>query len=310
MNTVYHEPVLVREVIEYLVTSADGIYVDATVGGGGHTLAILRRLSDSGRVICIDRDADAIDETRKRLKDRERNLLFMHDVFSAAGDRLRRHGIEQIDGILFDLGVSSFQLDTAERGFSYQRDAPLDMRMDARTEITAYAVINGYAEHELADVIYRYGEERRSRQIARRIAEERLKRPIKTTGDLAEIVRAVVGERHLIKTLARIFQALRIEVNAELDHAAAALAQTPALLRSGGRLVVISYHSLEDRQVKNFLKAESATRIRADDPLAREDITVRPNFRLLTRKPVLPDAGEIRRNPRSRSAKLRAAERV
>lgn len=310
MNTVYHEPVLVREVIEFLVTSADGVYVDATVGGGGHTRAILRQLSDSGKVICFDRDADAIEETRRRLKDHEHNLLFINDVFSAAGDRLRRHGIEQIDGILFDLGVSSFQLDTAERGFSYQKDAPLDMRMDARTEITAYAVLNGYAEQELANVMYRYGEERRSRQIARRIAEARLKRPIETSGDLAAIVKAVVGERHLIKTLARIFQSLRIEVNAELDHAAAALAQTPALLRTGGRLVVISYHSLEDRLVKNFLKTESATRIRTDDPLAREDIHVRPNFRLLTKKPVLPDAGEIRRNPRSRSAKLRAAERV
>ncbi len=310
MNAVYHAPVLVREVIDYLVTSRDGVYVDATTGGGGHTKAVLENVSDKAQIICFDRDADAINEARQQLQERQSQITFVQDVFSNIRDRLYEMSIGKVAGILFDLGVSSYQIDSGDRGFSFQHDVPLDMRMDTRSGLTGVDVLQTYAERELADIFYRYGEERNARRIARRVVEERKKRTITTTGELAEIVKRIVGERHLIKSLARIFQALRIEVNAELDHLSKALAQTTEILQPGGRLVVISYHSLEDRIVKNFLKERSADRKPADDPFARQDIEIKPDFRILTKKPVQPADEEMERNPRSRSAKLRAAERI
>ncbi len=312
MNTVYHEPVLVREVIEYLITSRDGVYVDATAGGGGHTKAIMENISDRARIVCFDRDADAIAESSKRLQPWISQITFVQDVFSNIRDRLQELSIQTVDGILFDLGVSSFQINNTKRGFSYQSrhvGIPLDMRMDTRSGLTAVDVLQTYKESQLADLFYYYGEERKARRIARKITEEREKRTITTSGELAEIVRSIVGERHLVNSLARIFQALRIEINAELDHLAKALSETTDLLQSGGRLVVISYHSLEDRIVKNFLKERSASRMKSDDPFARHDIEVDPDFRILNKKPVQPASDEQRRNPRSRSAKLRAAER-
>lgn len=309
MNTAYHDPVLVREVLEYLIVSHDGVYVDATTGGGGHTKAILESVSRDARMVCFDRDSDAIDEAKKQLQERQPQITFIQDVFSTMRDRLRERSIEKIDGILFDLGVSSFQINNPKRGFTYQQTTPLDMRMDTRSGMTAADVVMTYSESELADIFYYYGEERRARQIARKIVEERNKRMITTSGGLAEIIRRIVGERHLTKSLARIFQALRIEINGELDHLTHALAQTTDILKPGGRLVVISYHSLEDRIVKNFLKERSATRKPTDDPFARHDIEVEPDFKILTRKPVSPSSDEMARNPRSRSAKLRAAER-
>ncbi len=310
MNAVYHAPVLVREVIDYLVTSRDGVYVDATTGGGGHTKAVLENVSDKAQIICFDRDADAINEARQQLQERQSQITFVQDVFSNIRDRLYEMSIGKVAGILFDLGVSSYQIDSGDRGFSFQHDVPLDMRMDTRSGLTGVDVLQTYAERELADIFYRYGEERNARRIARRVVEERKKRTITTTGELAEIVKRIVGERHLIKSLARIFQALRIEVNAELDHLSKALAQTTEILQPGGRLVVISYHSLEDRIVKNFLKERSVDRKPADDPFARQDIEIKPDFRILTKKPVQPADEEMERNPRSRSAKLRAAERI
>jgi 16S rRNA (cytosine1402-N4)-methyltransferase len=309
MNNDYHEPVLVREVIEYLLTVRDGVYVDATTGGGGHTAAILENISHEGHLVCLDRDADAIEAAGQRLQSWKAHTSFVQDVFSNVADRLAELSIGKINGILFDLGVSSFQINNTNRGFTYQHDAPLDMRMDRRSPLTGAAVLQTYRESELADIFYYYGEERRARHIARKIVEEREKCPIETSGELAEIIRSAVGERYIVKSLARIFQALRIEINAELDHLSKALSQTTDILHPGGRLVVISYHSLEDRIVKNFLKERSAIRRQTDDPLARHDMVVEPDFRVLTKKPVQPAFEEQRRNPRSRSAKLRAAER-
>lgn len=309
MNTEYHEPVLVSEVCEYLVTSHDGIYVDATTGGGGHTKAILETVSQSARIICFDRDSDAIDESKRKLQKRITQVTFINDVFGNLQNRLRQLSIDKINGILFDLGVSSFQINNVARGFAYQQEAKLDMRMDMRSGITGADVLRTYKEQELADIFFYYGEERKARQIARKVVEERNKKPITTSTELAGTVRAIVGERHLVKSLARIFQALRIEINAELDQLSKALEQTTDMLHTGGRLVVISYHSLEDRIVKHFMKQRSAKRIRSEDPFARHDIEVDPDFRIVTKKPVLPQPDEQRRNPRSRSAKLRAAER-
>jgi len=309
MNTSYHEPVLVREVVDYLITSPDGVYVDATTGGGGHTRAILENVSANARIICFDRDADAIKEAGRKLHQWQSQITFVQDVFSNITSRLKERSIDFIDGVLFDLGVSSFQINNASRGFTFQQDAVLDMRMDVRSGMTGSDVLQTYDEKALADVFYNFGEERKSRQIARRIVAERKTRTIKTSADLAEIIRSVVGERNLTKSLARIFQALRIEVNAELDHLSQALTQMTPILQKGGRLVVISYHSLEDRIVKNFMKEQAVTRIKTDDPLARHDIEVDPQFRILTKKPVQPAADELLKNPRSRSAKLRVAER-
>jgi 16S rRNA (cytosine1402-N4)-methyltransferase len=309
MNTEYHEPVLVSEVCEYLVTSHDGTYVDATTGGGGHTKAILETVSHKARVVCFDRDPDAIDGSIRKLQQWESQVTFICDVFGNIQNRLRQLSISKINGILFDLGISSFQINNADRGFSYQQNAKLDMRMDKGAGITAIEVLQTYNERELADLFFYYGEERKARQIARKVVEERNKRTILTSTELSEIIRLVVGERHLVKSLARIFQALRIEVNAELDQLSKALDQTTDLLQTGGRLVVISYHSLEDRIVKHFMKERSAKRKRSEDPFARQDIEVDPDFRIVTKKPVLPDLDEQRQNPRSRSAKLRVAER-
>lgn len=309
MNDQYHEPVLVREVLEYLITSPDGVYVDATVGGGGHAKAILESVSARACVICFDRDSDAIAESRKRLQQWEAQIRYVWDIFSTIRDRLHELSIDSVDGILFDLGVSSFQINSKERGFSYQQNTSLDMRMDRRSGKTAADILTTYGEDELADIFYFFGEERKSRRIAKNIVNERAKRAITTSGELADIVRASVGERHYVKSLARIFQALRIEVNGELEHLTKALSDTTHSLHSGGRLVIISYQSLEDRIVKNFLKERSSSRKPADDPLARRDIEIEPDFRLLTKKPIVPDADEEKRNPRSRSAKLRAAER-
>lgn len=313
MTPAFHEPVLVREVLAYLVVSkSGGVYVDATCGGGGHTRAILESTSSTARVICIDRDSEALEHARRHLEVWQSNVVFINDVFSNIQQGLEELGVESVDGILFDLGISSYQIETPERGFAYQSrggETPLDMRMDSRLPKTARDILESYSEKQLADIFFYFGEERKARSIARKIVNERQKRKIRSSADLTEIIRSVVGERYGIKSIARIFQALRIEVNAELDHLRGALGQTPEILRKGGRLVVISYHSLEDRIVKHFLKERSATRTPGDDPFARYDRVVAPEFRILTKKPVQPSPDEIQRNPRSRSAKLRAAER-
>ncbi len=309
MESVYHTPVMVEEALAYLMTSPDGVYLDATLGGGGHAEAIVRRLSPGGKLIAIDRDPDALQSARTRLQPWEHLILFVHDVFSSIREHLDAHRLPGLHGALFDLGVSSYQLDTPGRGFSFQQNAPLDMRMGAGQK-TAAGVLNSYGEKELADVFYRFGEEKKSRRIARKVAEARALRPLSTSIELAEIVKSAVGERMFVKSLARIFQALRIEVNEELEELRRALELMPELLLPGGRIVVISYHSLEDRIVKNFLKDEAATHVPTSDPFARSDRVRNPRFRILTKKPIVASGREQTENPRSRSAKLRAAERI
>ena len=296
-----HVPVLLQDAIRYLNVRAGGTYVDATLGYAGHSSAIARALGAGGKLIAFDRDPAAMEISRERLQALRRELgagmpeLVLHDVeFSQAGQRIEPGSV---DGLLADFGVSSMQLDQAHRGFSFQAEGPLEMRMNPRQGITAEQVVNQAGEKELADLIYEFGEERRSRRIARAIVRAR---PITTTAELAKIVSAAAPTmkdertRHPIHPATRTFQALRIYVNGELDEIKALLAAAPKLLKPGGRLVVISFHSLEDRLVKDAMREGAQSGI----------------FEVLTRKPVTAEAEETDRNPRSRSAKLRAAQRT
>jgi 16S rRNA (cytosine1402-N4)-methyltransferase len=305
----YHTPVLREEVLAWLVTSTGGVYVDATLGGGGHAESILQRLDPTGRLVGFDADPDAIQFASSRLSSFGGRATLVHDNFRNVSAALAQRGINTITGILFDLGVSSYQLDEPSRGFSFRGNDRLDMRMDPSQNLDASAVINRYGEHELADIFWKYGEERAARSIARSIVRRRSAAPLETTGDLAALVQGVVGERFLVKTLAKVFQALRIEVNNELENLADALQQAVLLLARGGRIVAISYHSLEDRIVKETFKRESALVQRSGNKF-QPDTQLEPKLRVLTKKPLVATAEEHRLNPRSRSAKLRAAERL
>lgn len=299
-----HIPVLLEGALDLLITRSSGIYVDCTAGGGGHIQAVLDRLSESGRVIGIDRDADAIAYCQARFENEPRVSL-LHGAFAEMDVLLDEAGIESVDGILFDLGLSSHQIDTAERGFSYLDEGPLDMRMDRRKKLTAKDVICDYTEKDLADLFFLYGEERYARAIARKLVEARKKQPFETTQDLAAFIRGCTPQQFQVKTLSRIFQALRIEVNGEMDQLTDGFQRGYTVLKSGGRMVVISYHSLEDRLTKRFFKGEPL------DFNKREWVSVKSDyhFKILTRHIVLPDEDEIQMNSRARSAKMRAAEK-
>ena len=306
MEGLYHAPVMLDEVVRYLVTDPGGIYVDATVGGGGHAEAICSRLNEAGRLICYDVDENAIEFSRERLKRFEERVSFVHSNFADLKIELRPAAVGRIHGLLLDLGVSSFQLDEGNRGFSFRTDERIDMRMDRRQSLSGWDVVNTYEEKALARVLWEYGEERNSRRLSKRIVKAR---PVHTTGSLSHIVEAVVGKRFLTKTLARVFQAIRIEVNNELENLRAVLRHSFDVLAPGGRVVVISYHSLEDRMVKSTLKSgPTETTLLANIYVAREERPQR--FRLLTKKPVRPSENEIQRNPRSRSARMRVGERI
>lgn len=301
----YHIPVLWNSVLEGLVTDSGGVYVDATLGGGGHTAALLDSLDPAGRVVAIDRDQDALDAARSRLSaavDSGR-LLTVRGRFSELDRHVHAVGIDRADGVLLDIGVSSHQFDRPERGFSHRYEAPLDMRMDRRQEKTASDLVNGLSESDLADVIYHYGEERASRRIARRVVEHR---PIGTTTELAAVVRASVPTRTEAKTVSRVFQALRIAVNDELDELERALHAASRIVHPGGRLAVISYHSLEDRRVKRFMRSGNF------EGTVRKDLYGNPltPWNPVDRSVIRPDDSEIERNPRARSARLRIAERT
>jgi 16S rRNA (cytosine1402-N4)-methyltransferase len=303
MQGTFHEPVLLHEAIQFLLTDPAGIYVDATAGGGGHAAALARKLATGGRLVCLDADEEALHAAREALAGTPAEVR--HANFRDLRHELDVLEVRRVTGVLLDLGVSSRQLDDAARGFSFRADEPLDMRMDRRQSLSGWHVVNEYEEARLADVLFRYGEERHSRRIARSIVHAR---PVGTTGALREAVAAVAGGGPtLVKSLARVFQAVRIEVNGELAALEQALRDATELLVPGGRLVVIAYHSLEDRMVKDWFRRESHAAYLGPAPAPAMST---PRLRTLTRKPVAAGAEELKANPRSRSAKLRAAERL
>ena len=307
----HHISVLLNECIDNLNIRPDGIYVDGTMGGGGHSLEIAKRLT-TGRLICIDQDPNAHEAAGKRLAEYKDRITFVRDNFGNIKSILASLGIEKMDGMLLDIGVSSHQLDEAERGFSYQQDAPLDMRMNPDRPFSAYDVVNGYDEDELDRVIFTYGEERWARRIAQFIVKEREAKPIETTGELVDIIKKAVpkGARkdgpHPAK---RTFQAIRIEVNGELEVLQRAIDDVAARLAVGGRLCIITFHSLEDRIVKEaFRKQENPCICPPQFPVCV--CGKKPLGRVITRKPILPSKEELEENPRSRSAKLRVLEGI
>lgn len=289
----YHVPVLLKECIEALNIRPDHVLVDGTFGGGGHTTAMLET-EPSCRVIAFDADADAIEHGKRTLGD-STHVTFVHANFRDVKVRLYQLGIAAIDGLLLDLGVSSRQFDVPEKGFSYRHDAPLSMRLDGRQAKTAWDIVHRSSERELARIIYEYGEERMSRRIARAIVQRREKQSIDTTAELAAVIHSVIPARHANKTLSRVFQAIRIEVNEELESLKTVLKDGTELLKPGGRAAVISYHSLEDRIVKEHFRAHGR------GPEA--------TLTILTKKPKTPTDEEMKINPRARSAKLRIAEK-
>lgn len=301
-----HIPVLLNEAIEALRVQPGGRYIDCTVGEGGHAVAILEKSSPGGQLLGIDADPRAIDMARKRLLPYGKSALLVNDDFKNLEGICSSLDFHPVHGILFDLGLSSFQLSNRGRGFSFQLDAPLDMRFSPSQKLTAATIVNTFPERELATIIERYGEEHRSRQIARSILASR---PLSTTLELAAVVERAVGIRGRIHPATRTFQALRIAVNQELDRLKEALKQAVNLLGIGGRLVIISFHSLEDRLVKEYLREES------QDCLCPPKTPVcvcghTATLRLITRKVITPSLDEIQANPRSRSAKMRVAERI
>lgn len=307
----FHEPVLLAEVVAYLGCASGGTYVDGTIGGGGHAERILAESAPNGRLIGIDRDPEALAEAAERLAPFGARVILLAGNCARMAELAGRVGIERVDGILLDLGVSSHQLDTADRGFAFSRSAPLDMRMNQTGGITAGRVVNTLPGEELERVIREYGEDPMAGRIAKALVEARTRTSIATTGELASIVQEAVPRSRRGRThpATRTFQALRIYVNEEMASLQAALEQGIDLLSPGGRVCVISYHSLEDRLVKNaFRAAEGGCTCPSGMPVCRCDR--RQRLRVLTRKPVRPGREEVQANPRGRSAKLRAAERI
>ena len=305
-------PVLANEVIERLLWRRDGVYVDATVGGGGHARLLLEHAGPEARLVAIDQDPRALKAARKALSDRAAQVVFIHSNFVHLQRVLLERELVPVDGILFDLGVSSPQLDVAERGFSYRHDAPLDMRMDPTAEVTAADLIATLSEDELTKILLEYGEERWAKRIAKFIVEERRHRPITTTGHLVEIVKAAIpaGARRVGPHPARrTFQALRIAVNRELEVLEKALVDAVNVLRPGGRVAVISFHSLEDWIVKNIF-GQLATGCNCPPDLPVCICGKQAELKILTCRPIVPTEREIAANPRARSAKLRVAEKV
>ena len=310
-GTFSHKPVMFAECMDALNIKPDGIYVDGTAGGGGHSAGIASRLT-AGRLIAIDQDEAAVRAASRRLEPFGEHAVVVRNNFRRVADVCAELGIERIDGILLDLGVSSYQLDTPERGFSYMTDAPLDMRMDDRGGRTAYDVVNTYSEADLRRILFSYGEERFAGRIAARIVAARAEHPIETTGELSGIIKAAIpaaardGGHHPAK---RSFQAIRIEVNGELDVIRPALEAAVNLLNPGGRMAVITFHSLEDRIVKETF-AEMARGCICPPDLPVCVCGRKPLVRSVSRKPILPTAEELNDNPRARSAKLRVAEKL
>ncbi|WP_010301769.1 16S rRNA (cytosine(1402)-N(4))-methyltransferase RsmH [Kurthia senegalensis] len=307
-----HTTVLLKETVDGLNIRPDGIYVDCTLGGAGHSEYLVSQLSDEGRLICFDQDQTAIDHAKERLAPYLNRVTFVHSNFRNIKQELNALGITSVDGILYDLGVSSPQLDNAERGFSYHQDAPLDMRMDQTAPLTAFHVVNEWAYEDLVRIFYRYGEEKFSKQVARKIEAAREQAPINTTGELVELIKEGIpaaARRKGGHPAKRVFQAIRIAVNDELGAAEDSLQQALDLIHVRGRVSVITFHSLEDRLCKVLFKEKSSL---PDLPPGLPVIPdyLQPDFKLVTRKPILPSEEELEENNRSRSAKLRVIERI
>lgn len=307
----HHITVLLHEAVEGLDIKEKGIYVDCTLGGAGHSRAILDRLQ-GGVLIAIDQDDAALANAKDKLQSEINRVHLVKSNFARLGEILDELGYETVDGVLFDLGVSSPQLDEAERGFSYQNDAPLDMRMDQTQELTAYTIVNSWDEEEIARILFEYGEEKFSRKIARKIVERRSKEPIRTTEELVEVIKEAIpaaARRTGGHPAKRSFQALRIAVNRELEVFSEAVETAIDRLAPGGRIVVITFHSLEDRICKDVFAARSkGCTCPPDFPVCV--CGHRPELKLINKKPILPSEEEIKSNRRARSAKLRIAEKV
>lgn len=297
----YHNPVLLQTCIDNLITNPSGTYVDVTFGGGGHSRAILNTINSEGKLLAFDQDEDS----HANLIDDER-FQFVPSNFKNLTRFLQYHRAYPVDGILADLGISSHQIDTAERGFSYSKDGILDMRMNTQAGISAREIINEWDEQQLSRIFFTYGELREGRQLARQIIKKRAEQSIDTTLQLSEVLKARLPKGKENKYLSKIFQALRIEVNKEMEVLESFLTQTTAALKPGGRLVIISYHSLEDRLVKNFMRSGNL------NGEVEKDFFGNPltPFKLISRKAIIPDEEEIMTNPRARSAKLRIAEKI
>ena len=305
-----HKSVLLNETIDGLNIKPDGIYVDGTLGGGGHAYEVCRRLGEKGSIIGIDQDAAAIEAASARLKDFGEKVTIVRSNYCDVKSKLHELGIDKVDGIVLDLGVSSYQLDTAERGFSYREDAPLDMRMDTRQKMTARDIVNDYTEADLYRVIRDYGEDKFAKNIAKHIVQARAVKPVETTAELSEIIRASIPMKFQKKSghpAKRTFQAIRIELNRELDVLRDSLDDMIDLLNPGGRLCIITFHSLEDRIVKSaFRKNENPCTCPPDFPVCV--CGKKSKGSIITKKPILPSEEELEYNSRSKSAKLRIFE--
>lgn len=301
----FHIPVLVDEVVKYLITDTEGVYVDCTLGGGGHAEAILNNLGKGAMYYGIDRDSDAVSFAQLKLEKYGNRVKVIQGELAQIDTILKKVGVKIINGVFMDLGVSSYQIDTPERGFSYRHSGPLDMRMDNSQKLTAEFVINNYPEDKLADIFYYYGEERFSRKIARVVVEKR-KEKIFTSGDLANIIREITPRKYQVKVLSRIWQSLRVEVNNELDQLKVGLTKLHDLVNKGAHIVVISWESLSDRMVKRYFKGQTLKFSK------NSEIAYNPgfNFEILTKKVIRPSRDEIIKNPRAKSAKLRAAIKI
>ncbi len=300
MNQPYHIPALLEETIEGLHIKPDGVYVDVTFGGGGHSREILSKLSPKGKLIAFDQDEDAY---ANRIDDER--FVFVRSNFRFLKNFLQYHNIQKIDGLLADLGVSFHHFDAVQRGFSFRFDGKLDMRMNQQASFTAASVLNSYSEEKLADIFYLYGELREARKIARKICQVRAEEPLETTGQLLDILQSFFFREKEKKEMAKVFQALRIEVNKEMETLKSLLLQAVEVLNPGGRLVVLTYHSLEDRLVKNFFKSGNFEGKQEKDFYGN----LITDLKLINTKPIVASDDEVKRNPRSRSAKLRIAER-
>ncbi|WP_205015696.1 16S rRNA (cytosine(1402)-N(4))-methyltransferase RsmH [Streptococcus porcinus] len=309
----HHITVLLHETVDMLRVKPDGIYVDATLGGAGHSAYLLSQLNEHGHLYCFDQDQKAIDNAQIFLAPfiEKGMVTFIKDNFRHLKSQMQAHGVDSIDGILYDLGVSSPQLDERERGFSYRQDAPLDMRMDSDASLTAYHVVNDYSFNDLVRIFFRYGEDRFSKQIARKIEQARAIKPIETTTELAELIKSAKPAKELKKKghpAKQIFQAIRIEVNDELGAAEESLQQAMDLLALEGHISVITFHSLEDRLTKQLFKEASVVDVPKGIPFIPEEM--QPKFELVSRKPILPSKEELAENNRAHSAKLRVARKI